>query len=369
MSASRAIAGQQQRMRKSIAHYNAKVGAPASDFMFPRFDPSVNLSGLTFAFNINLITGIVSETGVIFPAPVKAQYEVARYDVDKYDPLAPIGILIPNTITEYLYIYIVRHFTYGSRRGYKYSTTMAFQMFDSEAQIFTQFAPLPVWTPRIRKIEGWRNWTAFYNLALYNVNPYPTDQVFIRVTDSPSAFGNPVAARTVMNDNLSSNLYGHGVYGYSFYPSTAAPYPEVLLLSPNLQCYQPVYNIANYGYDVYYDIVVFDPNIMTNVVSSFQETQNPIYRQLVWLTGSPRMQTMYAIHATYQHDVRSKIENALANRISSPILISQYYAFALEYSYARKFMQLVTAQNVIQKYVKLGLDEALLNTIAQLTQR
>lgn len=361
--------GQEFRLRHQIEKYKRKVGRTSAGFMYNRFNPDLNLQLQSFAFSLQINLNIVIDNTIILPPSPKARYGFAFYAVDVYDPIAPVGILIPDELTKQLYLMIVKHFLYPTWRGYKYNMRIARKFLDASLPIFETFAPIPVWLPRFRKVEAWRNWTSFYNLAFYGCNIYPAPEVFIRVTDSPEDFGNPVQARTERNDNLSSNLYDHAVYDRAFYPRTVAPYPEIILLTPNLYCYQPVYNVANYGYDVYLDKPIFDGNTLIDIIQHFKDTHQPIYQELVWLKHSDRMQTMYAIQAVYQQETLRKILLAHSKVISSPIQIGRAYAFAMEYAYERKLMRLVEAERVIQKYVALGLSEGLLRQIAAITSR
>jgi hypothetical protein len=319
--------------------------------------------------NLHLALNVHIDTSVIFPPPEKARYGHAQYNDNQYDPFAPIGIQIADKITALIYGYMIKHFTYGNQRGYKYSLDMARKFMIASMPTLSQFAPEKVWWTRFKKIEGWRNWTAFYNLAFYNVNIYPTDKVLIRVTDTPTDFGNAVTTRQILDDRLSSNAYDHGVYDHACYPGDVDEYPEVWLMVPNLTAYEPLYNFSNYNYDIYYETAVFDPNVLTNLMLSFRQNQNPLYRELLWFIGGERMSTLYTIHGKYQGDIRKNIEMALEGQISSPMQIAYYYAFSLEYAYSRKFMQLVDAEKVIQKWINLGLNEALLRRVAELTLR
>jgi hypothetical protein len=337
--------------------------------MYERFSPNLNLSPITFAMNLSLALNVHIDTSTIFPPASKARYSRSRYNVGQYDPYAPIGIQIADKITAFLYGYMVRHFVYGNQRGYKYSLAMALGFLHSCMPTLEQFAPEKVWITRFKKIEGWRNWTAFYNLAFYNVNIYPTDKVLIRVTDNPTNYGKTVTPREVLDDQLSSNAYNHGVYDHTYYPGDINPYDEVWLMVPNLTCYESLYHFANYNYDLYYQTAVFDPHVLTEVIEAFRAGQNPAYRQLLWFTGGERMKAMYTVHGSYQANIRAMIEKVLDGDIQSPMQIPQYYAFALEYVYARKFMQLVDAEKVIRKWVLLGLSDMLLRRVAASIQR
>jgi hypothetical protein len=361
--------GRQHRKRHAIEKYKRKVGRESAGFMYNRFDPNLNLSIPTFAFNLGTLVGIDIDIGVTFPTPRKARYGEAQYSLDLYDPIAPLGILIPDEITKQLYIHMIRHFMSATWRGYKYSMRVANMYLYASLPIFTEFAPEPVWGVRFRKIEAWRLWTSFYNLAFYGCNIYPTEEVFIRVTDNPSFYGYPVNPRTTRNDNLSSNLYDHAVYDRAFYSREVAPYPEILLLAPNLYCYEPVYNVANYNYDVYLDLPVFDSNVLIEIMEHFKQTQQPLFRELVWFTAGEKMKLNYAIHATYQHETLQRILNRFKDVLQSPLQIGWIQAFAMEYAYERKLMRLVEAEKVIQKYIRLGLSEPLLRQAAQMTQR
>lgn len=359
----------QHRKRHTIEKYKRKIGQDVAGFMFDRFSPDLNFAPVTFAFNLNIALNIDIDINVIIPPPVKAKYGYAKYGLDQYDPLAPIGILIPNSLTKYLYTYMIKYFMQPNFRGYKYSMPISIKYLNASGEMFKTFAPNPVWLPRFRKIESWRMWTSFYNLAFYNVNIYPPDDVFIRVTDDPDFFGYTPHERSTLDDPLSSNLYDHGCYDCSFYPGDVDPYPEIILLADNIQCYEPLYNVANYGFDAYFDSVVFNPNVLVDIMTEFRQTQQPAYRQLIWLTGSERMKVMYTVHGSYQGDIRALVERVLGNDISSPLQLAKYNAFALEYPYARQFMQLVDAEAVITKYIRLGLSETLLRRIAASVRR
>jgi hypothetical protein len=360
---------QEHRLRHGIELYKRKVGRDVAGFMYNRFDPSQNLSIQSFAFVLSINLNIVIDNNVILPPPTKARYGTARYGYDRYDPLAPIGILIPDQLTKQLYLFLIRHFMNATYRGYKYSLNTALQFLDASIQIFTKFAPEPVWVPRFRKVEAWRMWTSFFDLSCFDVSIFPADEVFIRVTDTPEDFGYPISPRTTRTDNLSSNLYDHGVWDRSFYTCVPAPYREIILLAPNLQCYEPVWDVANWDYDVFFDTVVFDPNALYDVIEHFKERQNPMYQQLTWFLSSERMKTMYAVQATWQQETLRRVLYKFRNVISSPLQISMIHAFAMEYGQQRKFMRLVESEKVIQKYVKLGVPESVLRGVAQVTQR
>jgi hypothetical protein len=375
------LEAREHKKRHAIEKYKRKVNVYTASHMYNRFNPDLNFSVSSFAFNLSINLNIDIDVEIVIHYSQKARYGFARYGVDVYDPFAPIGILVPDELSKQLYTYMVRHFTPATYRGYKYSMRIAIQYLNANLPIFEKFAPIPVWLPRFRKIEAWRTWTSFFDLACFDVNIFPCEEVFIRVTDEEASKydsgkydynvydGYEVAPRIVRNDNLSSNLYDHAVYDRSFYPNESAPYPEILLLAPNLYCYEPVFDVANFDYDVFLDVPTFDPDVMYDIMEEFKQTQQPLYRELIWFTKAERMQTMYTVQATYQHDILTKILRAFRNEISSPIQISQVAAFAMEYGYERKFMRLVEAEKVIDKYVSLGFDEGLLRRITAIVLR
>jgi hypothetical protein len=369
--------GQQRSTQHRIEKYNLKVGAGAAGSMGKRFDPKLNFASLALSFNLSILLNIVIDVNITFPVMIspmtRAQYGYAKYGIDKYDPFTAFAILIPDTLQKSLFEYMVRHFLMSGERGYKYDLATSYKFVDATENMLTKFAPEPVWKPRFQKIEAWRNWGSFWGAAFWGVNIWPQKYILIRITGHEKDYGWPDNPNTVRTGEDLAPRYGRDLYGATFYrlpiKYQTAPYPEYFVKTLHLYVYQPVWGVANWGYDVWLDKPFFDPSILFGVVQDFRNRQQPQYRELTWFTGSERMKALHSIHASYQGDVFQKIQRLTAQRIRSPLEIPQYYAFALEYAYTRKFEQLVNGEAIIQKYKALGLNESLLRDISFLTLR
>jgi hypothetical protein len=380
-----------------IKHYNNKTGAGAAGYMYPRFTfPPLSFSfNLATAISINVDLDITQITPPP-PAP-KAKYGTAKYDIDYFDPLTVLGVIVPDTLTKYLLVRMVKSFLPATYRGYKYAIWDSFTFLIASLPMLETFAPDPVWFVRLRKMEAGRSWGMFMDLSFVDVNAVPLDPTLdghtweglIRVSDMLQScvsfmtadYGycdfpptllvdlGGVAPRTSRNNNLTSDLMDHGLVDRLPCAGVCFPYPEVYVMFPCTCPYVPVMDVFNVDYDVCETTVDFNEDVASDIIETFKQTTQPAYQQLINFTGDKRMKSKFQIHATYQIIMTQLIRRILSDTTASVTDIAKYNAFGLEYSYARNFEQLIDAEKVITKYIRLGLTESVLRQIASAIQR
>lgn len=162
------------RSRRAIEKYKVKIGPAMTGFMYPRF----NFTPLSFSFSLSLIISINIEVEIVLPPILKARYGSAKYGLSRYDPLTILGVLLVDNLTKFLLAEMIRQFLPATQRGYKYAMHESLFFLNADLPIFEQFAIDPVWFVRFRKMEASRNWTAFYDMAFFDVNIYPTNPYF-----------------------------------------------------------------------------------------------------------------------------------------------------------------------------------------------
>lgn len=403
----------QRRVEQQIKRYKAKSGASSVTGMYSRFDPNINLSGLSFAWQLDLAIKINIDIEIILNPINKAKYGSAIYGTSVYDPITVLGVLTANSLTKWLMLHMVRRFLPANERGYKYAMQESLYWLNAEIPMLETVAPEPVWFTRARKIDATRNWTAFYDMSFYDVNAYPTEALyggydlcqyeetyytddeltesavlirfsdFLRcVWDCTDYMGSYVdAVRNDLwktngifsilknQDVISANFYDTARYDRAPYSGVPMPYPELYILSPNLVAYMPVYDVANYDYDVYYTTVEFDEDLVNSIVENARTVQQPIYRELLQFTGSERMHSLYETHARFQGERQYKIKKILADANVPRINNGLYNAFMMEYTYKKMAEGLVDKETVIQRYIRLGLNETVLRAIALMSSR
>lgn len=415
-----------ERATRPIKKYIHKTSLSNISAMENRFNPNPtgfdafgnpiggNFSFLSFSFNLQLLLNINIDIKIIFnPTMTKARYGKAKYGSDRYDPATLLGVMTPDDITKFLLVHLVHEFVNGTERGYKYALPLSLFMLNSEIQILDNFAQQPVWNIRVRKMEGARNWTSYLDLMFLDVNILQLDPYHVHTTsdldfgildimllDVDGAYASEallrfsdilksaldfmclddgilslldfirsVGERTEREDNLTSNLVGHGLLDRLPLAGDNFIFPEVFLMFPANIAYEPVVDCMNLDYDRLESSVGFDADVMTDLVASFRTTQNVIYQQWQQMAKAPKMQTDYAIHQTFQQVRFANLMKIIGDQISSPTQITHYNAFLMEYTYKKKFNQLVDGELVIQKYKKQGLDETLLRAIAAMSLR
>jgi len=402
-----------EKLRHQMEKYRLKSGVESAGEIFPRFDPNLNLSGLTFAWQLNLAISVNIDVEIILDPTKKAKYGSAVYGTSVYDPVTILGVLTADSLTKWLMLHMIRRFLPPNARGYKYTMQQSLYWLNAEIPMLAVAGPEALWYVRVRKIDATRNWTAFYDMAFYEVNAYPTDPLFggydlceyeetyyddgteresevlirfsemLRCIWDLARYDNglydraPNSLLTLDNifsssptpANISANFYDTARYDRAPYSGVPMPYPELYLLSPNLVAYMPVYDVANYDFDVYYSTVSFDEDLVNSIVQYARQNQQPYYRILLQYTGSKRMHAMYNVHAAFQVDRQYRIQKILQDYAVPRIHVSMYHAFMMEYSYKRMYEQLIDKETVIQRYIRLGLSETVLRAIALMSSR
>lgn len=391
----------QRRLVHQVEKYKRKTGADAVAGWFNNLNPDINLSMFSFAWQLNLAININIDIEIIWPTGGKAKYGSARYGTDVYDPTTVLGVLTADTLTKWLMLHMARRFLPPNERGYKYSMPQSLYWLNAEIPMLAVAAEEAVWYVRVRKIDATRNWTAFYDMAFYDVNAYPTEpytdpvlgdidsQVFIRFSDmlrslyemaryDDGLYDYPpnslLDVGGIFDDStrpawISANFYDTAKYDRAPYSGLSMPYPELYVLSPNLVAYMPVYDVANYDFDVYYTTVTFDEDLVNSIVENAKQTQQGQYRELVTFTGEKRRNALYQIHAAFQVDRQYRLQKILNDYAVPRVDVLMYHAFMMEYSYKKMYEQLLDKETVIQRYIRLGLNETVLRAIAKMSGR
>jgi hypothetical protein len=377
------------------------------------FNISLNLSQLSFAFNLSLSLSVTIEINITGIITTKAKYDTAKYGVDKYDPLTLLGVLIPDEITKFLALEMVHKFVPATSRGYKYAILNSFFYLNANMPILTQFAYEPVWPVRFRKMEASKNWMTFFDLSFFDVNAFATEllpcpsesesyfdymifdtgifdgslrsEMLIRFSELLQAFFdfaqfdvatfdsnifiNDFHNFTERKNNITSNIYEHCYYERATYMGETDPYPELFLLAPFTVPYEPVFDCMNFDYDVFETTVEFNESVLVDIMNSFKAKNEPTRRQMNLFMGADRMVMNYSIHATFQGKKFENMLRLLAPTVTSPTDLARYNSFIMEYVYKRKYYQKVDAELVIEKYVRMGLDETVLRQLAHQTGR
>lgn len=424
---------QEDRIQTAIRHYTARTAPPPMPVNatpaqlqawieacrqfdignFAVFSNTFNFGKLSFAFSLNLVINI----NIVINIQQKSMYGVAKYGVDVYDPVTLFGILVPNEVTKFLATEMVRKFVPATTRGYKYALFNSFFYLDASLPIFTAYAPEPIWPMRFRRMEANKNWTCFFDLSFFDVGSFPTDpllrpfvpvfdtckfdlckfgdslqpddisasEMFVRFTDliescldwghfdmtkfDSNEFLTDMHPRTTRDNNITSNMLDYSFFDRCTFVGENFLYPELYLLVPFVVAYTPAFDCMNFDVDVLASTVDFNESTLTDIISSFDQRSNPIYRQANLFQSSERMVLDYSIHATFQGNLRDRTLRILQNKLTSPTQLTLYNAFVAEYVYKRKYYQLIEGELVIQKYIKLGLDETLLRQLAAMSQR
>jgi len=360
-----------------------------------------NFSMLTFAWQLNLAININIDVSIILNPAGKAKYGSAVYGTSVYDPTTVLGVLTADSLTKWLMLHMARRFLPANERGYKYSMPQSLYWLNAETPMLAVAAQEPVWYVRVRKIDATRNWTAFFDMSFFDVNAFPTDpyhdsvlgdldsEVLIRVSDilrcifDLAMFDNGIFdytpysllqldnifANTHRTNNISANFFDTAIFDRAPFSGISMPYRELYLLSPNLIAYMPVFDVANFDFDVYYTTVSFDEYLVNSIVEGAKQNQQPIYRDLVKLTGYQRMVALYQVHAAFQVDRQYRLQKILNDYAVPRIDVSMYHAFMMEYSYKHMYEQLLDKETVIQRYIRLGLNETVLRAIAAMSGR
>jgi len=395
----------ERRLAHQVKKYIAKSGVNAVAGMSSRYDSSINLSMLNFAWNIDLNLKIYIDIKITWPGWSKAQYGTAIYGKDVYDPATVLGVLTADSLTKWLTIKMVRCFLPANERGYKYTLPQSFYFLFAELPMLETVAFDPVWYVRSRKIDATRNWTAFFDMGFFDVNAYPTEaytdpvtgdvpsEVLIRVSDMLESvfdwatfesgeyvgvFDYPpyslldldnLYGHTHRINNISANFFDTALFDRAPFAGIPMPYPELYLLSPNLVAYMPVFDVANFDFDVYFTTVEFDEDLVNSIIENAKQTQQIAYTDFTQLSGSERMHTLYTVHAAYQVNKQYQINQILEKYGVPRINVGLYHAFSMEYVYKHMAEQLVDPETVITKYIRLGLNETVLRALAAMTSR
>ena len=163
---------------------------------------------------------------------------------------------------------MARRFLPANARGYKYTMPQSLYWLNAEIPMLEVAAQEPVWYVRVRKIDLTRNWTAFYDMAFFDVNAYPTEeyhdpilgdvpsQTLVRFSDmlrslfdmaryDDGLYDYPVNSLldigAIFNDatrpmNVSANFYDCARYDRAPYAGVPMPYPELYILSSEFSC-------------------------------------------------------------------------------------------------------------------------------------
>lgn len=391
----------QRRLVHQVEKYKRKTGADAVAGWFNRLDLNTNFSMASFAWQLNLAITINIDVNVILNPAIKAKYGSAIYGTSVYDPTTVLGVLAADSLTKWLMLHMARRFLPPNERGYKYNMPQSLYWLNAEIPMLEVAAEEAVWYVRVRKIDATRNWTAFYDMAFFDVNAYPTEpyhdsvlgdmdsEVFIRFSEmlrcifdiarfEDAIFDyllnsllqlDNIFNNTHRQNNISANFFDTAIFDRAPFSGLSMPYQELYLLSPNLVAYMPVFDVANFDFDVYYTTVSFDEDLVNSIVENAKQTQQGQYRELVTFTGEQRRNALYQVHAAFQVDRQYRLQKILNDYAVPRVDVLMYHAFMMEYSYKRMYEQLIDKETVIQRYIRLGLNETVLRAIAVMSGR
>lgn len=400
-----------------IKKYNARTGANAvgtfinGNFYssFPPFDFSM----LSFSFQLNLAISVDIDINVIFDPAGKAKYGSAVYGISVYDPVTVLGVLTADSITKWLMAHMARRFLLRNERGYKYSLPESFYWLNAEIPMLEIAGQEPVWYVRSRKIDATRNWTAFYDMSFFDVNAFPTaelyggydlceyddtfyseddlteSEILIRISDmllcifdlatfdlgefDKPTFGldslDNIFYSSVRVNNISANFFDTAIFDRAPFSGVTMPYRELYILVPNLVAYEPIFDVANFDYDVFYSTVTFDEDLVNTVIENAKLNQAVQYRELIQFTQSERMHSNYATMANFQVMRQYRIQTILRQYLVKPVDLHMYHAFAMQFGFKHMVNQLMDKETIIQRYIRLGLNETVLRAIAALPSR
>ena len=115
--------------------------------------------------------------------------------------------------------------------------------------------------------------------------------------------------------------------------------------------------------------MTFDEGLVNSIVENARQHQQVPYLQLQRYTSSERMNALYQVHAAFQVDRQYRLQKILNDYSVPRIDVSMYHAFMMEYSYKKMYEQLLDKETVIQRYIRLGLNETVLRAIALMSGR
>lgn len=386
-----------RRQIHMVEKYKRKTG-PESIIGQPQ---DISLSMLAFSWQLNLAININIDINIILNPTGKAKYGSAQYGTSVYDPTTVLGVLTADALTKWLMMHMARRFLLPNERGYKYSMPQSLYWLNAEIPMLEVAAQEPVWYVRVRKIDATRNWTAFFDMAFFEVNAFPTEpyhdsvlgdldsEVLIRVSDMLRCIFNMalfddgifdytpysllqldnIFTNTHRQNNISANFFDTAIFDRAPFSGVSMPYRELYLLSPNLASYMPVFDVANFDFDIFFTTVTFDEDLVNSIVEGAKQTQQLNYRDLVKLTGYQRMIALYQVHAAFQVDRQFRLQKILNDYAVPRIDVSMYHAFMMEYSYKHMYEQLLDKETVIQRYIRLGLNETVLRAIVVMSSR
>lgn len=356
---------------------------------------------LTLAFQLNLAISINIDIKIIWDSGQKAKYGSAVYGKSVYDPTVILGVLTADSLTKWLMLHMVRRFLLRNERGYKYSLPESFYWLNAEIPMLETAGQEAVWYMRSRKIDATRNWTAFFDMAFFDVNAFPTEpyideflnpvgsETFIRESDmlqcifdialfdnaifDHPAFGlldvDNIFVSSTRHKNISANFFDTAVFDRAPFSGVTMPYRELYVLAPNQVAYEPIFDVANFDYDIFETTVEFDEGLVNSIIENAKQNQQGLYRELLQFTEGPRMQSNYATMANFQVMRQYRIQTILRQYLVKPVDLHMYHAFAMQFAFKHMANQLVDKETIIQRYIRLGLNETVLRAIAALPSR
>lgn len=388
-------------LRRRVEKYNAKTGGAAVAGQYAYLNPSINFSLVNFAWQINIGININIDIQIILNPETKAKYGSAVYGTSVYDPVTILGVLTADALTKWLMIHMVKRFLLRNERGYKYTMPESLYYLNAEIPILETVGPEPIWYMRVRKIDATRNFTAFFDIAFFDVNAYPTEpytdptlgpmdsEVLLRFSDMLASifdmaffdtgiFDRPklsllsidnIFSSSTRHGNISANFFDTAVFDRAPFSDVTMPFKELYVLSPNLVAYMPVFDCANFDYDIFYSTVQFDEDLVYNVMENAKQNEAPAYRELISYTQGERMHSGYATHAAFQVQRQFDLQRIFEKHAVPRTHVIMYHAFASEFAYKRMSDQLVGKETIIQRYIRLGLNETVIRAIAALPSR
>ncbi|MEM1553049.1 MAG: hypothetical protein QXH03_10335 [Candidatus Bathyarchaeia archaeon] len=122
------------------------------------------------------------------------------------------------------------------------------------------------------------------------------------------------------------------------------------------------YDLALYDY-ARYGVGLRPPtDLIQQIIDYYKLMANPLWQGVLWVLSGERMVNNFTIERATQAHIE-RIVRAVVPK-SQYALLPQYMAFAKELKYRRVTLGHATAEEVIEKYKDMGLDETLLKRIA-----
>jgi len=208
-----------------------------------------------------------------------------------------------------------------------------------------------------RVAEAFYEAACWYDFNAYDMARYSTEILVFRFPKEEAPEG---------------SIIDQPIYDYDYYDvATYDVYerPDALYIRPADVLSISLYDLNHYDLARYDFPLPLNPDGMDQEIEDYKLRSDPLVGGVIWVISGEDMRHKGLAHLASNWYDRLRVKDLVSNA-GVPIMdIPNYYKFMLEYKYNAVTSKYADPEDIIKKYVELGLREDLLRRITQMIAR